>query len=553
MAAAGFFEPIWIVFNRLLCMLLPYEELRKGKSSAARSITLDYHSLPPQAVIARALKAGHVSLTLVCIMALLANVLSVAFNSLLYESTAGIARSAAFNRPYSFPVNSTSIGNESYALVDGKYFDPFYVATSNLTAGTALPPWTDGSFFYMPFKNTTLSTNGTQLRATTQAIGASLDCVPLTQSGYNNYTQENKTFSAVFTLPGSEICRTNTTIGSIEGKTYGDVAAEVFMYLETGKDTACGNTILAGWLRSANTTTTMDRSSYGMQIHLGPMEESWIACKPQIRKTLREVTVDADGVVLSSLPANNTVNDTDAMVFDPDLPSFIASIHKVFSQTGYYVGPKYHNDSYPSDFLNYLMVTASNSSAFLDPSLSPPQSNATIPALNSIYTTLFAITLGINIPKILRSAQDLQVDGYAIVPETRIFVSDSMFILSIVILSLYIIATVIIYARRPWKILPRMPTTIASQIAFFAAGYALKDLKGTAPMTTKGRDYYVESTGTKYGFGRFMGTDGKAHVGIEREPLVQIMKKEDLRMEREQEEGGKEAKGAARGWIRGKC
>ena len=73
-----------------------------------------------------------------------------------------------------------------------------------------------------------------------------------------------------------------------------------------------------------------------------------------------------------------------------------------------------------------------------------------------------------------------------------------------------------------------MPTTIASQIAFFAASHALEDLKGTSAMTTQGRNRYVESLGSRYGFGRFLGTDGKTHVGIEREPFVQPLKKEDL-------------------------
>lgn len=48
-------------------------------------------------------------------------------------------------------------------------------------------------------------------------------------------------------------------------------------------------------------------------------------------------------------------------------------------------------------------------------------------------------------------------------------------------------------------------------------------------MSEKERNSHVKGLEQTYGFGRFVGTDGKPHIGIEREPLVQVLTRQDLR------------------------
>jgi hypothetical protein len=104
-----------------------------------------------------------------------------------------------------------------------------------------------------------------------------------------------------------------------------------------------------------------------------------------------------------------------------------------------------------------------------------------------------------------------------------------MLIVAVVILAVFMLVTITLYIRRPWRILPRMPTTLASQLAFFTASHALRDLAETSGMSEKERNSYVKGLRQRYRFGRFVGTDGKPHIGIEREPLVQVLTKQDLR------------------------
>jgi hypothetical protein len=74
-----------------------------------------------------------------------------------------------------------------------------------------------------------------------------------------------------------------------------------------------------------------------------------------------------------------------------------------------------------------------------------------------------------------------------------------------------------------------MPTTPASQMAFFAASHALRDLAETSDMSEKERNSYLEWSRQRHGFGKLVGTDGNPHIGIERELLVQALTKQELR------------------------
>lgn len=528
MAVAAFFEPVWVVLNRIICMLQPYEQLRKGSAPANKSLTVDYSSLPPQAVVGRALRAGHISLALVCMMAILANVLSIAFNSIMFEDVVPTATHTIFDQEYGFPINGDTIGNSSFANHVPDY-DPFYVLGSNLTAGTPLPSWTDQTSLYLPFKNQSLS-NTTMRRATTRAVDASLSCVPLTTAGSNNYqlsfyTPYFMTINATTTfLEPAITCRTSLN-SSVMSVAQNNVALEIFMFEDTIRNDTCDTLIIGGWLRAANLSLIGVEGN-----HSYLLEDNWIACMPTVHVSTREVTVDLNGTVQQVSKLQSDAVQESENIFVPSRIDVIRSVHKILDQD--YLSPTWHNDSYPSDWLTYLMTTARNRSDFLDPSLAPPSYSQTVAAFSALYSNLFAITLGTNLEKILRPTHDTTISGLSISSETRLFVSRSMFIVSLIILGIYMLTTAFIYITRPWKILPRMPTSIASQIAFFAASHTLEDLKGTGAMTLQGRDWYIDSLGGKYGFGRYLGTDGKAHLGIEREPLVQILKKDDLGLER---------------------
>lgn len=96
--------------------------------------------------------------------------------------------------------------------------------------------------------------------------------------------------------------------------------------------------------------------------------------------------------------------------------------------------------------------------------------------------------------------------------ETRLFVAPTIFRTTLTLLLLHFIVAVLYYDYRPGKYLPRLPTSIAAVISYVYASRALEDF-GSWEAESKRRK-------RRYAFGRFVGTDGKTHIGIERQDYI---------------------------------
>jgi len=106
-----------------------------------------------------------------------------------------------------------------------------------------------------------------------------------------------------------------------------------------------------------------------------------------------------------------------------------------------------------------------------------------------------------------------------------------MFYIAVTVLGFQLIGGVIIYASRPRRFLPRFPYNLVSEISFFHASSALSDVAGTANMSSTMRSRHLKGLGWTYGYGRFRGSDGKKHVGIERMSLIRDYKEATYDME----------------------
>jgi hypothetical protein len=184
---------------------------------------------------------------------------------------------------------------------------------------------------------------------------------------------------------------------------------------------------------------------------------------------------------------------------------------------------QWHNDTFATDFLNYFMVQQAKDNRLLDPSLHLPSPEEIGERLGPTFSKLFAIWLGINkdkllIPQTKRSTAAIRVTTKEL--QIRIFLVRPLFITAELILGLYAIVAVCIYLWRPGRFLLRMPTSIGAVITSFAASEAVSDMRGTSLMTKRERKRHLEDLQARYGYGKFVGTDGILHEGIEKEPLV---------------------------------
>lgn len=545
-AIGTFIEPFWVVLNRHLCFLQPFDEMRQSRKKSKKSLSLEYSSLPPQLTIIKAFSNGNILLGVVCTMALLANGLAISLSGLFFEDSVNFGTPAVFKPEYSFQFNPLNGSAEPFISENKQSLESVYIATSNRTANTSLPAWTDSQRFYFPFNIDSSFMNELQYyRAQTPTIGAKLICQPLSKDSNFNLTGTQRDDGGQFTVPGSADlivsltsdkgkkveCVTrnvdaagNTTFGQPTGSS----AIEFFYALDGSSNSStkdasfCREHLAAGWVRAMLTNGTLpaNETSYANQTVIASHEETIVTCKSTLIAGSADVLVSADGHLQNIYSVNTSAHDVTS--FLSTTPSdLIGQVHQIILTN--VEGLHWHTDALPSDFLNYLIEQATNSSAHLDPAKPPPSFESIVAPFGALYSQLFATLVGRNMNQLLKPVSKdskTTLEGSTVRPTTRVFMSKVMFIIAEVILILYIGVTVALYLRRPWRILCRMPTSLGSSIAFFAASHAVKDFRGTVGMPVKQLNTHMENLDDRYGFGTFIGTDGRAHVGIEKYPFV---------------------------------
>ena len=98
--------------------------------------------------------------------------------------------------------------------------------------------------------------------------------------------------------------------------------------------------------------------------------------------------------------------------------------------------------------------------------------------------------------------------------------SSISFGLAITIFVLVLITEWAVLHLRRHPFLPRQPGTISSILAFIHQSKMLTDFEGTETESTLQRKKRLERIGKSYGFGWYLGRDGKRHLGIDHEPLL---------------------------------
>lgn len=566
--AATLLESVWLVINRHLCALQPFEALRKGESQAKDSIDLDYSSVPPQFALIRALKKRHIFLGIVCAMPFLASLLSVAMSGFLFESNVQITHPSNLSRPHELLFNFINGSGEVFTPNNTRMSDVWYVATSNITASTPMPPWTDDDFFYLPFN----ASSDLNIRARTPAVGSRLRCTNqdahsmLNVSGppSMNYatTQISTSANLTLTMPLNSMndrnatCRTspnpNLSTTFEMDPFVGSMAMEFNTRFHPASENAtleeiqfCNSLVAAAWIRADGERhyNRINDSYVNSTFDIHSWDATLVTCQTELIHGVADITVDRNGFILERHSFNESQDSVTSL-----FPYTNSSALDLIAQYEYFFvdsSLSWHIDDHPSDFVNYLIAAQWNDTSAIDPRMGIPPAKVIVPRYEAMYNKMFAIFMGRNYDLLLRQAGsndsiDLNAtiaaissqklaglsSGVLLATETRVFRSLPFLIIAEVILTLYILTTIMVYLFRPWRILARMPDTPASIIAYFAASNAIAQRRKRdserADTVAKAVQHYINDQATepllddvKYSFGSYMGTDGLMKVGID--------------------------------------
>ena len=535
------------VYMSLLCrsfsFVKPMQDLASGHARPERTLLIKYTSLPPHLLFLSALRARHYLLSSISIMALLGNVLTVTTASIFTQQQADTT--SAMN----LGVHPTSDFTDMNADLKSGIFDTFdvfdtdarYMVIANLTSNMTLPSWTTKGYAFAPLDLTATSTvnqtSGYQL--TQSGYGGELECHDFFQPGPNIRTsfdlQENGTTYQLWVnytqTDGSSIsCGLNRTFYREEGiQDLGQLSSTVaaleisdMMMLWNNTSfgfpdyVSCGNKIVKGWVRARQDTSSDLEASPAIDLN-----RTIVLCEGRLMTREFQLNVSTAGDILSSVPI------TPATPVQSPSKALLASFKNAVLVAAEAASPLFwHNDTIARDYSNYFYATLINSRKWLNASMPVPTMEEAVPVMNDAFARLVTSQVFLNRNRlnftnsstsdlssrdVVPLTQSKPIHATATIPTRRLFISLPNFIITLTILTLDLVVLVYFRLTLPKAFLPRMPFTIASQIAFFADSHVIDDVVGKEGRRLE--DY-------RYGYGRFVGKSGRVRVGIEREGFV---------------------------------
>ncbi|KAI8714510.1 hypothetical protein NCS52_01170900 [Fusarium sp. LHS14.1] len=513
---ATLIEPLWVLLNRLLCVLQPFKDLWEGKARATRSVDATYTSIPPQLVIFRAIKSNHLVLALVCAMALLANLLAVGLGSLFNEKPMIASYPETLHPKFAPRFDNSSVFTfDEYLsqnlVTTSQYQDHMYVALANFSSGTKLPAWVSPDYFFQSFDLDGLESRDPADTYTVEAqgFGVRANCTPISPFKLPVYMEEPQfikssdgrfcTHESLIENAGAQMRQTtfnrSTGVSSVE---YADARTAAF------SNGPCDRPLTIGWGRTASAGNVN-----------GTVNATVVICYPVFETAKFNVTVDKSGYVLSYKKLSNL---TDTLEY-PNSQVHIRTVFDVYNRWWNKDSPSWHNDTIARDWMNYFITVLHESRDNIDPAASVPKPESLIPAVQEIYRLLYAIMLGLNTHIFEQKDGKEPVTAMRHTKEVRIFMEDASFVITMTVLGLNIVAAVLFYVRTVAFVLPRMPTTIGSILAYVAPSRLVSSLSKHMP----------GQADRTFSFGRYVGADGEVHLGIELDPHVVPIKPSSLR------------------------
>ncbi|KAJ9300013.1 hypothetical protein DTO217A2_7978 [Paecilomyces variotii] len=536
-------EPFWVVLNRFLCIIQPFIELRKGATAASKSALLEYTSLPPQLAFFQAMSAQHWLLAALCAISASANLLTVGLSGLFEIQDTYQNSSVIMTQNLSLAV----VVNE-WTAPDGQGGYPLQTMRANLSENVPLLPWLSPEYYFLPLsippKN---ETTDTSYRVRTSGLGSRLDCQQLRENDQNlgytftlNHDATEANFTATETLSdGTKIrCYSpNAFTGDnakvpaeatqiyLRGPPEGKKALELFIqpissFVSATREEkfACPRRLIAGWVRSSiSLGEEFSETLYGptRNITKESLNSTFMMCKPKFQTAEFDVTIDQQGHILGYTQKTDlTEPENDVLAW----AIWNATTFLVGAPPGYL---EWHNDTYAADWMNLFLKQYMKSTSLLDANVPLPGFSRLVDLVEYVYGELFAIILQSNDGLLLPAPQVKSVVATEVMKVPKVFLSMTMVYIVLATLSAGLMVAICFYILLPKPFMPHIPTSLAALASDFSHSHILHDLDKAEVAEDKTKMVrFFEEKGPVYGFGRYMGTDGEVHIGIDRQPYI---------------------------------
>jgi hypothetical protein len=503
---ATFTEASWVSLHRDLSVLETWVAIRKRHTRAQESLSLRYSSRPPSLVFWMAFKRRHFILSFVSCICLTTGILNIAMAGLFLNSIEDFTSSV------------DTVSQYTSTTLPGQWFDQndvnqaFSVLRAELSDDGKLPSWTTHDLSFVPVLSNasafvSANSGNKVFASTTSAIGSSLDCVDLpnqatpNSSGPGIYTDSQGTQSARFKPETPNVGSNRTCTATYD---FTNTVQSIFFQTMELLDLTTG------------LTSNLDLEGCGSLILLVSGESltqtiSLYVCSSSISASDLEVQYNADQAIISQQAIGTASHGTAVLRNETELLSFYrlkfmeaASFSLALGLTTEY------------DWPGLLMTRVRNNSTI-----------RSIPELaDNVWRRLFAIWFSVYRDNLLATRNEgdasfSSLTGTVTSRQSRIMPSIPAFVVSILLVFLYLVGFIIVVWRRRHRYAgPRMPKTIGSIMPWVIHSKMLEDFMGVHYVSSRDRDDALQRMGRRYGFGRFRGRHGRVTLGIEYEELL---------------------------------
>ncbi|KAG0136103.1 hypothetical protein HOY82DRAFT_599949 [Tuber indicum] len=524
-------EPLWGLLERYACMVTPFEDLsQKGGMSGRSAIITSYERTPPHF---QNLHAYSLKRTLIGVLAsaiLFANLLTSALSGLfqhlkatelvgdqyynakqpiLWPQNVSIPAQARLVRP--FPESQVRPQPET-----------FYVLWGNLSGHNELPQWTSKEYYFLPqvstkYEGADRHRGVVKRRVKTRGFGADVKCKPPKNEDWDvTLNVGSKSYHAEVEDECAERVTLNRVYSFAKGSPDPDSGYEwsptvwsstYFIKPLTNwsspRDSKCWGKFIVGW-------------GQGEKLPSGEFSKAemvGLKCSQELQnsasKLHRTLGVLSTGELDPRFEPHPLKRINHLMrLLDPTMGGkethlpHQATLARTFERT--------------TTSLFAIFLSIHSQSLFLPAPTTPQRSSSS----SSIFSSLFSYSPS-------SSSSDpapTPTPGYTYLAEDRITLSPTMSTIAILIISFFILVTLLVYTIRPGRKLTHLPTMLAATYAFVYASNALDDLAGISTPGYKERLKAIEGLEYKYTYGGgFVCGDGKLHFGVFKETEGEVL------------------------------
>ncbi|KAF7137096.1 hypothetical protein CNMCM5793_007109 [Aspergillus hiratsukae] len=489
---------------RNISILEPWVHLQRGRATAKASLSMNYSSQTPLAVLVKAVRDRHILLLLISVACIANTALTVVAGGLFTQqlTSSSLPTSSLFTN------HSNAVFQQTDFAAD---FTEYDIIQTSITTGVSALPWTSANHSFVPIAIKDPDSDALY-GANTLGIGADLVCQELSiADSLVEYPQNGSAYWVYQTFDDPDLhCKVDMTPLQHPQE---DVTLSIhFLSPVATEDEAVDC--------QTSTVVVLGRWNYTSGSPVTNQNTIALHCEPRIHLETYSIIFDTKGYIQDLSPIAGTTITSGPMYDNATIS--LGQFNKVFAAIpqSYISNSTYDRKSYITsyDWAGFLVArlyrrrepdfTSLGTYELMDMSKIVYQ---------WVYSTYFTIWRGIYLQPLdtphTAPNSTVSYNTWTMVP------SIPSLAIALMIIALDTLIVLIVFGTRRGRFKgPRVPRSIGAVMPWIAHSRMLDDFRGTYFWTSVQRRIHLDRLNKRYGFRMFLNPDGHWRYAVDEEP-----------------------------------